>query len=65
VLWAHSQQQDGIHCDSRRDAERACIAVYDLAGAALAVRRSICLGDTSLASLLADMLDTYGFGLED
>jgi hypothetical protein len=65
ALWAHPQQPDGIYYVSRRDSERRCIAVYDRAGAVLAIRNSISLADPSQISLLADVLDTYHFGLED
>jgi hypothetical protein len=65
ALWAHPQQPDGIYYVSRRDSERRCIAVYDRAGAVLAIRNSISLADPSQISLLADVLDTYRFGLED
>jgi hypothetical protein len=65
AFWSHPQQPDGIYYVSRRDSERTCIAVYDRAGAALAIRNSIGLADPSQISLLADVLDTYRFGLED
>lgn len=65
ALWAHPQQPDGIYYVSRRDSERRCIAMYDRAGAVPAVRNSIGLADASQISLLADVLDTYRFGLED
>lgn len=65
AFWAHPQRPDGIHYVSRRDSEQTCIALYDRASTALVARRTIGLADPPHVSLLADMLDTYGFGLED
>jgi hypothetical protein len=65
AFWVHPQRPDGIHYISRRDSERTCVAVYHRGGDALAVETSVGLADPLHASLLADMLDTYRFGLED
>jgi hypothetical protein len=63
ALHGHPDQPDGIYYRSRHDPDRFCVALFDRARGVL---RSISLGsfaERSNEELLAEILETYGFGL--
>jgi hypothetical protein len=63
ALWSHPQQPDGLYWRSRFDDDRYCIALFDRAQDALTVTDLGTLDRPQHRSLLADILDAYGFGL--
>lgn len=63
ALWQHPQMPDGLYWRSRFDDNRYCVALFDRAKASL---DPVILGAWDSAdrvSLLAAILDAYGFGL--
>lgn len=63
AFWAHPSQPDGILYRSRHDPSRACAAIFDRAAPFLQATRLPGLADPANRSLLAAILDAYGFGL--
>ncbi len=65
ALWQHPARPDGLYFRSRHDLSRLCVAIYEHAADALTAVTLGSLADPIHESLLADLLDTYGFGLLD
>ena len=63
ALWQHPEQPDGICYRSRHDPSRWCAAIYDRLGLNASVTTLGSLLTPSSTVLLAEILDTYGFGL--
>lgn len=63
ALHAHPDVPDGLLYRSRHDPGRLCAAVYDRAGDGVESRSAGTLADAGQATLLADILRTYRFGL--
>lgn len=63
ALWAHPGRPDGLYYRARHDPSRYCVAVYDRVQGAIAATSAGSLMDEGHSALLADILDTYGFGL--
>lgn len=62
-FWRHPSRPDGLYYRARHDLSRFCVAIFDRAADALHVSRQGSLLDSEQVSLLADILDTYTFGL--
>jgi len=63
ALWAHPSSPDGLLYRARHDPSRRSVAIFDRAEGHLDVRHLGGLLDPLNARLVADILDTYGFGL--
>lgn len=63
ALWQHPSHPDGLYWRSRFDPSRACVAVFDRAGDAISCHPVGSLADPALTALLAEILNTYDFGL--
>ena len=63
ALWEHPAAPDGIIFRARHDPSRIAVAIYDRAAAAVTATLGLSLGDPRQARLVADILNTYGFGL--
>lgn len=63
ALWTHPSQPDGLYYRARHDPSRFCVALYERAGDALCVIRQGSLLEPGQVALLANILDTYAFGL--
>lgn len=63
ALWRHPEQPDGICYRSRHDPSRWCIAAYDRPAVAASATPLGSLLDPAHTTLLAQVLDTYGFAL--
>lgn len=63
ALWDHPARPDGLYYRARHDPSRFCVALFDRVGAALRVIRQGSLIQPRQTPLLADILDTYAFGL--
>lgn len=63
ALWAHPSRPDGLLYRARHDPSRLAIALYDRSAKALRVASQGNLLDPRNTALLADILDTYSFGL--
>lgn len=61
----HPDRADGLLYPSRHDPSRTCIAVYERAQADVQIVPLTSLAAPENASLLADILATYGFDLID
>ncbi len=62
-FWRHPLLPDGLYYRARHDPSRFCVAIFDRAADALRVTRRGSLLDSEQVPLLADILDTYTFGL--
>ncbi len=63
AIWNHPSRPDGLYYRARHDPSRFCVALYDRAASVLnAIRQGSLLHPNQIA-LLADILDTYSFGL--
>lgn len=65
ALHQHPEQPDGLYYRSRHDPSRVCAALYERAGHVLTTHRLGSLADRRHRLRLAEILDTYGFGLLD
>jgi hypothetical protein len=65
ACWSHSAQPDGLYYRARHDPSRFSAAIFDRAAGALETEDLGSLLDPRHTLLLADLLDTYGFGLHD
>lgn len=63
AIHDHPKKPDGIVYTARHDPSRLCAAIFDRAGVELAFASLGSLADPAHATLIATMLDTYGFGL--
>jgi hypothetical protein len=63
ALYVHPSKPDGILYPARHDLARWAVALFDRARRDLVVESTTLLSDPKLARLLADILDTYGFGV--
>lgn len=63
ALWVHPSTPDGLLYPARHDLSRRSVAVFDHAEALLTSHNLGRLTDTHNVALLADVLDTYKFGL--
>ncbi|MSP61912.1 MAG: RES domain-containing protein [Myxococcales bacterium] len=63
ALHDHPASPDGIYYRSRHDPGRRCAAIFDRASASLTARTLGSLADRANGPTLADLLDTYAFGL--
>jgi hypothetical protein len=63
AIHDHRRRPDGILYRARHDPARTCAAIFDRAAAVLAARRLGPLSTKEHESLLADILETYAFGL--
>ena len=63
ALHEHLQRPDGLLYRSRHDPSRLCVAIYERAAQALVSVHLHNLADPLHTTLLADLLDTYGFGV--
>jgi hypothetical protein len=63
ALWSHPEQPDGLRYRSRHDPSRLCLALFDRVESVVVSTDQGSLGDPSVRELLAQILDTYGFGL--
>lgn len=63
ALWTHPVQPDGLYYRLRHDQARCGCAIYDRARHAIDVRPMGTLWDPVRRAELANVLDTYGFGL--
>ena len=64
-LWAHPEQPDGIYYRSRHDSSRYCAAIFDRPDLLDPTVSAPCSTTHALRRLLADLFDTYRFGLID
>lgn len=62
-LWMHPKQVDGIYYRARHDPSRYCAAIFDRAQDKITISRQQVLGGDDWRSTLADILNTYEFGL--
>jgi len=65
ALSQHPERPDGLCYRARHDPSRLCAAISHRAAKALKVVRLGSLADPANVPLLADLLDTYTFGLLD
>lgn len=65
ALWSHPSRPCGIRYRARHDPSRFAVALFDRASDALRGRTHGHLMEPRNRSLLADMLDTYGFGFRE
>jgi hypothetical protein len=65
ALKHHPVNPDGIMYRARHDPSRTAYALFDNADGALTERSMGSLADSTNTSLLADILNTYNFGLVD
>jgi hypothetical protein len=65
ALHEHPEQPDGLLYRSRFDPSRLCAAIFERAADALSTEPLGSLADAANATLLADILSTYEFGLID
>jgi hypothetical protein len=65
ALWEHPQKPDGLLYRARHDPSRLCAAIYDRAASAVSAVRIGSLADSGQVHYLAEILDTYQFGLLD
>lgn len=65
AFWSHTEQPDGLYYRARHDPSRFSMALYDRAFAVLHVTRSATLLADHNIKLLANILNTYNFGLID
>lgn len=63
ALWQHPVNADGLHYVLRHDPTRRGCAVFDRAAGALHATSLGTFWDSRRRAELADILDTYGFGL--
>jgi len=63
AIHDHPREPDGILYRARHDPARLCAAVFDRAQTVAASRTTGTLGARDHRALLADLLDTYKFGL--
>lgn len=63
TFWSHPSNPDGLYYRARHDPSRFCVAVFDRSADALVVTRQGSLLEPAQISLLADILDSYAFGL--
>jgi hypothetical protein len=63
AIHDHRRKPDGILYRARHDPSRVNAAVFDRADGAISAKRAGTLLDAKNVGLLADILDTYGFGL--
>jgi RES domain-containing protein len=63
AIHDHRRRPDGILYRARHDPARTCAAIFDRAAAVLTARRLGPLSTKEHEGLLADILDTYAFGL--
>jgi hypothetical protein len=62
-LWQHPEQPDGVQYRSRHDPSRKCLALFDRVCAVLLAERLGSLLEIPLVPLLAEILETYQYGL--
>jgi hypothetical protein len=62
-LWKHQKQVDGIYYRARHDPSRYCAAIFDRARDKLVISKQLALNNNDCKSTLADILNTYEFGL--
>lgn len=65
ALFNHPSQPDGLYYRARHDPSRLCIALFDRIKVAVTVTGHQNLLALDSVPLLANILDTYGFGLLD
>ena len=63
AIHAHPRQPDGLLCRARHDPKRLSAAIFDRAANIVSAKRVGSLLAPQHATLLADILDTYRFGL--
>jgi hypothetical protein len=63
AIHGHPRRPDGIVYRARHDPARVCAAIFDRGQAVLTARRNGSLRARRHRALLADVLDTYRFGL--
>jgi hypothetical protein len=63
AFYLHPSQPDGVRYRSRHDPSRIIIAIFERAAAAVSASPLGSLADPANASLLAEILETYGFDL--
>lgn len=63
AIHEHPKKPDGIIYTARHDSNRICVALFERTRPHLEVTRLGSLADSTHASLVASLLNTYGFGL--
>jgi RES domain len=63
AIHRHPRQPDGLLCRARHDPKRLSAAIFDRAASVVSAKRVGSLMDAQHTPLLADILDTYRFGL--
>lgn len=63
TLFHHPTKPDGMYYRSRHDPSRLCAAIFHRAARKVTVAHQFALTDPQLGALLADILNTYRFGL--
>ena len=63
ALWSHPDCPDGILYRSRHDPSGACAAIFDRVATLIRADSEGGMLDPARRQLLADIMDTYGFGL--
>lgn len=63
AFWSHPSQPDGIYYRARHDPSRSSVALYDRVAGALRTAPQGLLTEERNTNLLADILETYRFGL--
>jgi hypothetical protein len=65
ALFRHPAKPDGLYYRSRHDPSRMCAAIFHRAARKVTVEHHSALTDPQLGSVLAEILNTYHFGLID
>jgi hypothetical protein len=63
AIHAHPRKPDGLICRARHDPKRLSAAIFDRAASVVSAKRVGTLMAPQHVPLLADILDTYRFGL--
>jgi hypothetical protein len=64
-LWQHPIQADGIYYRPRHDLDQYCAAIFDRTSELWSIQDTQNCNSRNFSATLADILDTYGFGLID
>ena len=63
ALWSHPEQPDGLYYPARHDPSRRAVAIFDRAAGSVRAVFGPSLIDPANTTLLAEILDTYRFGI--
>jgi RES domain len=64
-LWQHPMQADGIYYRARHDLDQYCAAIFNRTSELWSIQDTRLCNSRAFSATLADILDTYDFGLID